>query len=124
MTSTAAALYKFYSGFGLPAYEVNTVPDDVTLPYITYSYVEPEWETPASHYAQVYMRTTKNTELLEKAGEIVSSIGLSKRLPCEGGCVMLHPSSPLVQILISESSPDIRCAYINLQLDALHAPGI
>lgn len=32
------AQYQFWSGFGVPAYEQNSVPDadDVTFPYITY----------------------------------------------------------------------------------------
>lgn len=124
MTLTASALYNFYSGFGIPAYEVNSIPDDAELPYITYSYSEPEWESPTSHYAQVYMRTNSNTELLEKAGQIVRTIGLGKRVPFEsGGCLMMYPSTPLVQIMVSEAGDDIRSAYINLQLYAFHKPG-
>lgn len=121
MTSTAAALYKFYSGFGLPAYEVNTVPDDVTLPYITYLYQEPHYNNAASHYAQVFMRTNSNTELMDKAGEIVRAIG--EGIVLENG-VVIRPSTPLVQILHDASNPDIRMAYINLQLNALHVPGM
>lgn len=33
----AAALHSFFSGFGLTAYEENSVPDDAVFPYITYS---------------------------------------------------------------------------------------
>lgn len=121
MTSTAAALYKFYSGFGLPAYEVNTVPDDVGIPYITYLYQEPYYNNAASHYAQLFMRTNSNTELMEKAGEIVRAVG--DGIALENG-VVIRPSTPLVQILHDASNPDIRIAYINLQLNALHVPGM
>ena len=31
------AQYNFWSGFGVPAYEENSVPDDAQMPYITYS---------------------------------------------------------------------------------------
>ena len=124
MTATATALYKFYSSFGLPAFQADTVPDDAALPYITYSYVEPEWETSATHYAQVFMRTNSNEALLAKAGQIVRAIGTRKDLKCDGGYVVLHPASPLVQIMHDSSNDDIRIAYINLQLDALHTPGV
>ena len=120
MISTASALYAFYSNFGLPAYEVNTVPDDVTLPYITYLYNEPQYQYNATHYAQIFMRTNSNTALLEKAGDIVSAIG--EGVVLDSG-VVIRPSTPLVQIMHDASNPDIRIAYISLQLNALHTPG-
>lgn len=121
MTSTAFALYKFYSGFGIPAYEVNSVPDDAELPYITYLYVEPQYQNPASHYSRVYMRTNSNVELLDKVGEIVSAIG--DGIVFENG-VVIRPDTPLVQLLVDETNLDIRTAYINLQLNAFHTPGV
>ena len=39
MTELAAALYDFWSGFGIPAYLQDNVPDDAVLPYITYELV-------------------------------------------------------------------------------------
>ncbi len=32
----AAALYQFFSSFGIPAYAVTDVPDDAVLPYLVY----------------------------------------------------------------------------------------
>lgn len=40
MTELREALYNFWSGFGLPAYLQDSVPDDATLPYITYEVVQ------------------------------------------------------------------------------------
>lgn len=120
MTATAAALYEFYSSFGLPAYQTDSVPDDAQLPYITYLYQEPGRDTPATHYAQVYMRTVSNTEPLSVAGRIISAIGDGVRL---NGGVVIRPATPLVQVLVDGSDPDIRTAYINLQLNAFHTPG-
>ena len=56
MYRTAAALKTFFSGFGLPAYAADSVPDDVELPYITYSMSVPEWNQKASLFAQVWDR--------------------------------------------------------------------
>lgn len=121
MTSTAQALNAFYNGFGLPAYEVNTVPDDVVLPYITYSYSEPQYQSPTSHYAQIFTRSNSNASLLDKAGQIVRAIGEGVVL---SGGVVIRPSNPLLQIQVDESSPEYRFAYLNLQLNALHTPGV
>lgn len=121
MTSTAAALNAFYNGFGLPAYEVNTVPDDVSLPYITYSFAEPEYNSPTTHYAQIFTRSNSNALLLEKAGQIVRAIGDGVVL--EGG-VVIRPQNPLVQIQIDQGQPDYRFAYLSLQLNSFHTPGV
>lgn len=120
MTATASALYDFYSSFGVPAYQTDTVPDDAQLPYIAYSYAEPRHDLPASHYAQIYMRTNGNEQLLALAGRIVEAVGEGTRLT-DG--VTLRPSTPLVQIMVDANDPDVRFAYINLQLNAFHTPG-
>lgn len=40
MTELKDALYDFWSGFGLPAYLQDSVPEDAALPYITYEAVQ------------------------------------------------------------------------------------
>lgn len=119
MINTAQALYKFWSGFGLPAYTVSTVPDEATLPYITYSLIETEPLEPETHYAQVWYRDTSNAALLGKVDEIKEAIGEGIVLECEGGYVVIRPSSPLVQLMADEN-PENRYAYFNLQLNCFH----
>lgn len=126
MLDTARTLYSFYSSFGIPAYTTDNVPDDVQLPYLTYSLVDGDWETPRSHYCVIYMRTRSNADLLAKAREIKDRIGLGLILKCgEHGYLALHyENSDIVSSAASgaESSRDseVRSIYINLQLDILH----
>lgn len=124
MIATAKALYEFMSGFGIPAYTVNTVPDDAVLPYLTYSLQEPAWDSKATFYVTVYYRNqTSNLQSLQKADEITAAIGESgKILPCDGGYVVIWPESPLVQELPPDG--DVRGAYINLSINAYHLHGI
>lgn len=119
MINTARALYQFWSGFGLPAYAVDTVPSDAVLPYITYSLVESESLEPATHYAQIWYRTNSNSVVLAKADQVKAEIGTGLVLSCEGGYVVLRPSSPFVQMMVGED-PAERCAYINLQINCYH----
>lgn len=119
MVNTAQALYSFWSGFGLPAYMVNTIPDDAALPYITYSLPETEPLSLSSHYAQVWYRSTSNTQILAKVDEIKSAIGEGKIIECDGGYVVLRPSTPYVQMMVDED-PANRYAYINLQINCYH----
>ena len=119
MTDTAQALYQFWSGFGLPAATINTVPDDWDVPYITYSLVETEPVEPATHYAQVWYRSTSNAAMLAKVDEIKNAIGTAAVLKCDGGYVVLRPSTPYVQLGTGENQED-RYAYINLQINCYH----
>ena len=125
MTNTARALNEFWSGFGLWAFAVNTVPDEdpdgnpMNPPYITYSLVETEPLEPATHYAQVWYRDTGYADLLAKVDEIKAAIGTGVKLECDGGYVVLRPLSPLAQIMVDED-PTVRYAYINLQINCYH----
>lgn len=125
MTNTAAALYAFWSSFGLPAYTTTTVPDEdaqgapVAPPYITYSLPETEPLESATHYAQVWYRDTSNAALLAKVDAIKAAIGTGVSIPCDGGYVVLRPMTPLVQINV-DAVPETRYAYINLQINCYH----
>lgn len=120
MYRTAAALKTFFSGFGLPAYAADSVPDDVELPYITYSMSVPEWNQKASLYAQVWDRTTSNTGIIRVADQITAAIGEGINIPVEGGYLIIWPESPLIQIMVDG---DYRSAYINLSINTYQLPG-
>ena len=120
MRSVAASLKTFLGGFGIPAYTLNSVPDDVSLPYITYPLVEPEWNQQANFYCQVWYRKNNLSALLQKADEIVTAVNTMKKMELPGGYLVLYPATPLIQILTDEDS---QSAYINLILNAYHMPG-
>lgn len=121
MYQAAAALKEFFSGFGLPAYAVDSVPDDVTLPYITYSLSVPEWNQKATLYAQVWDRSKSNTRIIKIADQITAAIGEGKNIPCEAGYLAIWPETPQIQILVDG---DFRSAYINLSINAYNMPGV
>jgi len=119
----AQALYNYFSGFGIPAYAENTVPDDAVLPYITYPLYQPEWRSKHTFYVIVYYRhKTSNLDSLSKADEIAGAIGEGIRLPFDGGMLVLWPETPLVQAM--PPNGDIRAAYINLSINAYQMPGV
>ena len=121
MYQTAAALKTFFSGFGLPAFAEDSVPDNASLPYITYSVSDPEWNRKATMYARVWDRTTSNTGISMKADEILAEIGEGIRIPLEGGHLVIWPENPITQIRVDG---DFRYAYINLSVNAYHMPGV
>jgi len=121
MYQTAKALKEFFSGFDLPAYSTDSVPEDVELPYITYSMAEPEWNQKASMYVQVWDRSRSNTLILQKADQITAEIGTGLTLELNDGYLVIWPESPLIQVNVDG---DFRAAYINLSINAYHMPGL
>lgn len=120
MRATAKALKEFVGSFGLPAYTVQSVPKDVSVPYLTYPLTEPEWSEKATFYIQGWYRTTSNAELTAKADQIVSNIGTGITLKTASGYLVIYPESPLVQLM---TDGDYRSFYINLSINAYQMPG-
>ena len=120
MRATAQALHDFFSGFGIPAYMKGSIPDDVTVPYLTYPMNEPEWDQKATFYVQGWYRTTSNVELAEKADEILQAIGVGITLKTASGYLVIYPETPLVQFL---TDGDFRSFYINLSINVYQMPG-
>lgn len=120
MRQTANALKNFVSGFGLPAYATETVPKDVSLPYLTYPMTEPEWNQKSTFYIQGWYRTTDYSEMLEKADQIIREIGTGIIINTDSGYMVIYPETPIVQTLVDG---DVRSFYINLSLNAYQMPG-
>ena len=120
MRATAKALKDFVSSFNLPAYTTESVPQNVTVPYLTYPLAEPEWDQKTSFYIQGWYRTTSNTALVTKADEIISAIGTGIKIDTGVGYISIYPETPLVQML---TNSDYRSFYINLSINAYQMPG-
>ena len=121
MIQTASALKTFFGGFGIPAYTVDSVPENVELPYLTYPLSEPEWSQKASFYVQVWYRTRSNADVLAKADEITAAVGNGIKIEMPDGYLVIYPETPLVQLLVDG---DERSAYINLSINSYHMPGV
>lgn len=120
MKATAKALKSFVGGFGLPAYTSQSVPKDVTVPYLTYPLVEPEWTEKATFYIQGWFRSTSNAALVETADQIIKEVGTGITINTESGYLVIYPESPLVQLM---NDGDFRSFYINLSINVFQMPG-
>lgn len=120
MYQTAKALKTFFSQFGVPAYTQDSVPEEVELPYITYSLPEPEWGKKASMYAQIWDYGRSNNRILKLADQIMAEIHVGKVIPLEDGHLVIWPENPTIQLMTRE---EYRNAYLNLSINAYHTPG-
>ena len=118
----ASALYNFWSGFGLTAYEENTVPTDATFPYITYQVATDSFGSEVALTASVWYRDTSWVEANAKAEEISRYISRGgKTIPVDGGALWLKRGTPFSQSMGDETDDLIKRKYLNITAEFLTA---
>ena len=118
----AAAIYQFWCGFGLTAYEENTVPMDAAFPYITYQLVTDSFDHEVAATASMWYRGESWTAINAKTEEISAHIGLGgKLIKCDGGCIWIKLGHPFAQNMGDESDDLIKRKYLNLTFEFLTA---
>lgn len=118
----AAAIYQFWSSFGLTAYEENTVPTGATFPYITYQLVTDSFDREVASAASLWYRGESWTAINAKTEEISAHIGLGgKIIKCDGGRIWIKRGQPFAQNMGDESDDLIKRKYINLAAEFMTA---
>ena len=118
----AAAIYQFWSGFGLTAYEENTVPTDATFPYITYQLVTDSFDREIPIAASIWYRSESWTAINAKTEEISRKISRGgKIVPCDGGAIWLKRGQPFAQSMGDESDNLIKRKYLNITAEFMTA---
>ena len=118
----AAAIYKFWSGFGLTAYEENTVPTDAAFPYITYQLVTDSFDREIPLAASIWYRSESWTAINAKAEEISHTISRGgKIIPCDDGAIWLKRGQPFAQSMVDERDDLIKRKYLNITAEFMTA---
>ena len=120
MKETAAKLKLFFSGFDIPAYARQSIPDEVSLPYIAYDIVEPHWNQQANLSCQIYYPKHQLEELLTKADEVMAAIGEGIQITMPNGYLMLYLAEQQAQTISDEWT---QSAYISLLINSYNTPG-
>ena len=118
----AAAIYQFWSGFGLTTYEENTVPEDATFPYVTYQLVTDSFDREVAATAALWYRGESWAAINAKTEEISANIGLGgKIIKCDGGRIWIKRGQPFAQNMGDESDDLIKRKYINVVYEFMTA---
>ena len=118
----AAAIYQFWSSFGLTAYEENTVPTDAAFPYITYQLVTDSFDREVAATASLWYRGESWTAINAKTEEIAQHIGLGgKIIKCDGGRIWIKRGQPFAQNMGDESDDLIKRKYLNITAEFMTA---
>ena len=118
----AAAIYQFWSSFGLTAYEENTVPTDAAFPYITYQLVTDSFDREIQLSASIWYRSESWTAINAKTEEISHKISRGgKIIACVGGAILLKRGQPFAQNMRDESDDLIKRKYLNITAEFMTA---
>ena len=118
----AAAIYQFWSSFGLTAYEENTVPTDAAFTYITYQLVTDSFDREIPLSASLWYRSESWTSINAKTEEISQKISRGgKVISCDGGAIWLKRGQPFAQNMKDESDDLIKRKYLNITAEFMTA---
>ena len=118
----AAAIYQFWSSFGLTAYEENTVPTDAVFPYITYQLVTDSFYREVPVTASLWYRSESWTAINAKTEEISQKISRGgKIISCDDGAIWLKRGQPFANNMSDESDNLIKRKYLNITAEFLTA---
>jgi len=119
-------LYSFFSSFGIPAYEENSIYSSKVapqMPYITYTVTTDSFgggDVPIS--CSIWYRTTSWKEPEQKSDEISAAIGYEgKVIKADDGYVWLKRGSPFSQNMADPSDDLVKRKYINIMAEYLTA---
>ena len=119
------AQQTFWSGFGLTAYDENTVPGDAVMPYITYEAVAGNLGAKTQVSASLYYRSNSWAEISQKAEQIAKAIydDLRPAIPIVGGYMMVRlPNGTMHSDRMDEPTDrDVRRIRFTVELEFLTA---
>ena len=102
-------LQSFWESFNIPAYDENTVPDNATMPYITYEAEIGSYNTTLALSANIWYLSESWADISRKAQEILDFIGESyTSYSITGGYLYIPKNNITMQRLRDDSNPLIR----------------
>lgn len=115
------ALQKFWSSFGLPAYDQYTVPHDAKMPYITYSDSESDFGVPVAMTGSLWYRSQSWEAITLKAYDIAHAISLGGRvIPIDDGKLWIYRGTPFMQRM-ADTDDTVRRIVLNITAEYLTA---
>ena len=115
------AIHNFWSQFGLPAYDENSVPDDAVMPYITYTVSTDSLDEPIPLSGNLWYRSTLWKDITLKSEEIAKKIAEKGfySVKLDNGYLWITKGSPFAQRM-TDTDP-VKRIYLNIMAEFLTA---
>lgn len=109
-------LNSFWNSFSWPAYHENSVPDNTSFPYITYSTATDSLGNVVALTASLWDRGTSWESISNKAEEIAKYIGEQghKVIKLDLGYIWLVKGTPFAQRMGDPNDDQIKRIYLNV----------
>ena len=117
----AQAIDKFWNGFGIPAYDQYTVPEDAPFPRITYSVYMDNFDRPVVMNANLWYKSKSWKEITQKTDEISKAIEEAYPITTEidDGRLYTTKGNPWAQRMDDPEDDQIRRMYLTIQVEYL-----
>lgn len=112
----AQAIQKFWEGFGLPAYDENTVPADAETPYITYGVQTAGLDETVYPSASLWYKSKRWDKISQKAEEIYTAIKRMPTMKIDGGRMYITTGTPFAQRM-SDENDNIRRILLQINIE-------
>lgn len=118
----AQAIHNFWSGFGWPAYDENSVPDDAGYPRITYEVKTDSLNNVLLLSASLWDRSDSWERISKKSDQIAWEISHMNppAIKISGGGLYISKGTPFANRMGDQSDP-IRRIYLNINAEFLTA---
>lgn len=114
------AWQQFWEGFDIPAYDVQSVPDNAVFPYITYEAQIDSLDRVLSLTTSVWYRSSSWKGASDKAQEIEQALGNGGvTIPLDLGYLWINKGTPFAQRLTEPNDDLIKRIVINIQAEYL-----
>jgi len=124
------AYSEFWSGFGVLAWEENSMPDDETIqslinagvaeakyPYIAYQVIVDDLGHPVFPTASIYDRSTSWKRADELANDVSERIQKMNTIKLDNGRMFITKGSPFMQHQMESEDMNIRRVILNLGVE-------
>lgn len=118
MISKEQALDTFWNSFNIPAYDENTVPDNIEMPYITYSVGTASLDETLPLYASIWYYSNSWEAISKKAIEIGEYIGRGGTSQLyDNGRIWIKRGIPFAQRMSEPGNDAVRRIYLNIEVE-------
>lgn len=114
MSDKWQTLHNFWSGFGIPAYDQASVPDNAVMPYITYTAVTAPFENVILISGDIWYNSSSWGAISQKADDIGRELKGHKLMRVNTKeYLMLAQGSPFAQ-RIYDTDDTVKRVHINV----------
>lgn len=121
-------LHAFWSSFGIPAFDENSVPDEkeridlygAAFPYITYEASSDDFGNQLAQTSSLWYRSSSWADITAKEEQIAEFIGRGGvMIAYDGGSMWIQKASPWAQRMNDPSDELIRRIVLNVTIEFL-----